>query len=143
MKYTDHYIDRFREVAHKLNFRNANLLDMLTYDEIRENINGIGSASMSPTLRKAIDKLHPSLVYPSHMHDLQWVFLCDGGEVDFYASNDDFQYNGILMSKYLHGWYNPTRYIAIHNAKVFRRILDDFGYGAYLVSPRHNIIKEN
>ena len=136
MSYSDAYIDEFRLKVKELGFVGADFLETLTNDQIKRNINGIGSAGMNSTLRKALDKLHPSLVYASHIHDLQWVFVCDGSEADFLLSNEQFETNGVIRAKSLHGWWNPIRYLAIRSAKRFRKILDEFGYSAYVSAKR-------
>lgn len=139
MAYDDSYIDSFRRTANELSLEGCELLNRLSNKQIRENINGIGSAGMNGTLRHAIDRLNPSLVYASHLHDLFWTFQASGDDADFYTSNEQFQSNGIKMAKFLHGWYSPLRYLAILQAWQFRRILDDFGWSAYITTPHKDV----
>lgn len=134
MRYNDAYINDVRDLAEKLELNGHDVLKRLTNAQIRKCINGIGSEAMPKVVRKALDALHPSLVIASHCHDCQWQYDCDGGRADFLRTNADFERNGIIMAKYLYSWYNPARYIAILNARRYRKILDDFGWPAYKAS---------
>lgn len=132
MRYSDKYIIAFRDTVSRLDLRGKDLIFSLTIDQIRAAINGIGSEGMHSTLRKALDRLHPSLVYPSHIHDCQWQYSMEKSVEDFKSTNADFEHNGELMVYDLYKWYNPLRYVALYKARQFRGILDTFGWSAYL-----------
>ena len=136
MKYDDAYIEQFRKDAIKIGLYGVEMLDMLSNDQIRDNINGIGSAIMPQAIRTMLDHLNPCLIYPSHIHDLEWVFMCDGGVSGFYESNWHFGENGIMVAKWMYGWWRPARYVAIGKAKEGRRILDAWGMDAYVATKR-------
>lgn len=139
MKYDDAYIDKFRKDAIAIGLYGVEMLDMLTNDEIRENINGIGAACMPQVIRTLLDNLNPCLVYPSHIHDLEWVYMCDGGISGFYESNWHFLENGIMVAKWMYGWWRPARYVAIGKAKEARRILDSWGFEPYVSTIRKTL----
>ena len=130
MKYSIERIRKIRKTAVELNLIGADKLEKLTDEEIISMANGIGSANMPNVLRNAITKLHPSLEIPAVIHDISWT-MSDGSKEWFLKSNEEFEQNGIIMAKHLHAWYSPLRYLAIHKARQFRKILDEFGESAY------------
>lgn len=129
MKLTREKIDEYRRLADELELEGREMLN-LPDETIIASANGIGCASMPDALRNALDALHPSLILPSVIHDLQWEFS-DGSHEQFHSSNEAFGRNGKKMADYNHVWYSPARYIVRHKSTQFRRILEMFGWKPY------------
>ena len=132
MKYTGEYIADFRAACDRLHLKGADLIASLSDEQIIADVNGIGSASMPAALRRALDSLHPSLVYASHIHDLAWTYRRESTWKYFRESNADFESNGIIIAKDRYSWWDPRRWLAIRSAKNLRAILDQWGYDNFL-----------
>ena len=129
-KITVDVLNRCRKEADEAGLEGADLLRSLPDDVIMEVCNGIGPEWFPPVLRTAIDKLHPSLIVVSMIHDLMY-YLGDGSEEKFREANRIFRSNGYKMAKYNYGWYNPIRYKVTWDSWKFGNICDDFGRLAY------------
>lgn len=118
-----------RKLAYEANLDDAELL-ALPNEYLDQICNGIGAEWMPEKLRKALGKLHPSLIIVADIHDLRW-FFGKGTEEDFQDSNRKFESNGIKMAKHLYGWWNPRRYIVMMDARRYAGYLGIGGRIAY------------
>lgn len=129
-------IDEARSIAQKLKLEGASLLFTTPPLLIQKICNGIGPSWFPEVIRKAIDKLHPSLVIVSMIHDLQY-YEGDGTTHCFTRANDNFRTNGYKVADWRYKWYDPRRYLARSSAKRFALLCQRLGSLAY-----KNAIKE-
>lgn len=123
-----------REEATRLGLHGRETLLATPDKDVMAIANGIGASWMPERLRKALDALHPSLVLPSVIHDLQYYFGA-GTWYDFQRANRDFEANGVLVSRTFE-WWDPRRWWIAHKARQYRAILDALGWIAYLQAVR-------
>ena len=118
------------ELAEKLGLGSASLLKHTPAKELDYICNGIGPSWFPQFLRVAITKLHPSLEIAADIHDLR-CWNGTGTDEDFHDGNREFRDNGIILTGYFYGWYNPRRYIARASAREFHKLLELGGRVAY------------
>lgn len=119
-----------KEIACLIELHDSNLLFDIDADVICDVCNGIGPEWFPEKLRSAVDKLHPSLIVVSILHDLRFYFGT-GEDEDFKDANDKFKENGYKVAKYKYAWYNPKRYIVMNTARRFGNLCQLFGRPAY------------
>ena len=121
---------KYIEQAVKLRLAGHELLLCHTIPEILKCANGIGPEAFPPFLRNMIDKLNPTMVCSSIIHDLRYTYGT-GTRADFLQANADLEINGWLLADDNYGWYNPCRYWVKFKAHEFRKACDKFGWNAY------------
>lgn len=124
-------IQSWRRFASEHRLEGSIILFETSDEEIKALCNGIGSSSMPAWSRDFLDKLHPSMRIAAAIHDLEYALLEDRSDSSFRECNARFQRNCIAVCRILYGWYDPRRYLAIHDAKKFRAILDLCGKPAW------------
>lgn len=103
-------------------------------DELVKIYNGIGPDRFPVVLRKALDKLHPSLLPVAFIHDVQ--YHVGGTKLDFTAANALFKTNGKRMAFATYGWYDPRRYLVWNTARKFGNLCELFGLKGYNLKER-------
>ena len=135
-------LQELRDLAQKLDLAGKQLLTD-TPDEIVEKVcNGIGPSWFPSNIRKAIDRLHPSLKVVAMIHDLAYYFGT-GTDDDFKKANADFATNGCKVAEDRYVWYDPRRYLARHSARKFAALCAAFGRLAYINAQREREADEN
>jgi hypothetical protein len=126
---TDEELAETRKIAETLKLIGRELLE--AKDELIKRVcNGIGPSCFPADLRKAIDKMHPSLKQVADIHDMAY-YMGDGTDEDFTNANKAFAANGRTVADFKYGWYDPRRYIARHNARKFAAMCQVAGKPAY------------
>lgn len=97
---------------------------------IADNYNGIGPEWFPPKVRALIDCLAGYFEPVALIHDNRWM-SSDGSYKQFLESNLELRINGEAIAVQTFGWYNPLRYWRIHQARVFARLCQTFGWSAY------------
>lgn len=110
-----------RRLAETLDLEGKEHLLDNSIEKILSVVNGIGPGWFPKPIRKLINKLNPSLVPVSMIHDLDWHFA-DGTEEHFKASNMRFRRNGYKIADYKYPWYNHHRYIVRFQSWEFSRV---------------------
>ena len=123
-------IRRLREVCEEYDLEGCEILDTYTDEELQEVWNGIGPSSFPGWLRAVLDYIHPSLEPVAFIHDGEWG-RSDGTKESFKASNERFKRNGYKVAKARYGWWNPTRYLVMNNARRFGNICQLFGWDGW------------
>lgn len=131
MKLTPEQLAEWRRFVSKHRLENSILLYEYSDKEIISCCNGIGSEAMPEAIRSFLDRMHPSMQIAAGIHDLEFQFSEDRSDAAFHASNARFQRNCISVCKDIYKWYDPRRYLAMHDAKKFRAILDLCGKSAW------------
>lgn len=131
MKLTPEQLAEWRRFVSKHRLENSILLYEYSDKEIISCCNGIGSEAMPEAIRSFLDRMHPSMQIAAGIHDLEFQFSEDRSDEAFHASNARFQRNCISVCKVIYKWYDPRRYLAMHDAKKFRAILDLCGKSAW------------
>ena len=137
MKITKEKLTKARATAERLQLEGRDLL-YKPLDYINSHCNGIGPEKWPSAIRAAVSKLHKSAEIAAMIHDLWWdesaediddeeLLLCD-----FRVSNSAFQRNALKLADYYYGWFNPLRYLARHEGRKFRKLLDAFGWPNFL-----------
>lgn len=98
--------------------------------QLAKDFNGIGPEFFPDRLRKFIDKLCYVFLPAAFVHDVRWSHS-DGTTAQFLRSNEELELNCRILAYANYAWYNPMRYLRLHQAKVFRRLCDLFGYAPY------------
>lgn len=120
------------DTTSRLDLRGGEILFQLKRDEVMDAYNGIGNDSMPAPIRWGLTKLNPPFVIPSIIHDCWWSYYSNGTAEDFLKSNEDFYENCLICTRDSYTWYNPMRYTYMLKAKSFHKLLDEFGWSAYL-----------
>lgn len=127
-------IIEIRDTCRRLDLTGWQILFELPLEKIEASYNGIGCESMPDIVRWTLTELNGVLVPCALIHDVQWDYVCNGGDNDFYKSNADFEHNGIICADSAFAIYNPARYYFRLKATEYRRLLDRFGRSAYLAA---------
>lgn len=141
MKLSQSDIRELRELAAKLNLDNKERLLDTPDDIVADVCNGIGPEWFPQVIRTAIDRLHPSLVIVSVIHDLDFYYG-DGTMSDFTGANARFATNGRKVAKHRYSWFDVRRYFVIHSAKKFAAICEIAGLPAYNIAIRDRVKHE-
>ena len=139
MKLTVEQLNKWREFVSHHAIEHSIVLYEHSNQEIIACCNGIGSEAMPEAIRSFLDRLLPSMQIAAGIHDLEYQFSEDRSDEAFHASNARFQRNCIAVCKVLYGWYDPRRYLAMHDARRFRAILDLCGKSAWKAAGRKGL----
>lgn len=120
------YVDK----AIALRLSGYQLLLNHTTEQILECANGIGPQAFPSKLRNIIDRLNPTVLIASIIHDLRFTYGT-GDRSDFLQANADLETNSWILAEDFYGWYNPLRYWVKFKAHEFRKACDKFGWSAY------------
>lgn len=105
------------------------IAEQFTLEELADIYNGIGPDRFPEVIRKALDKMHPSLLPVAFIHDIQ--YHVGGTKEDFTASNDLFKSNGKRMAFARYAWYDPRRYLVWNTSRRFGNLCELFGLKGY------------
>ena len=115
--------------AYLLNLEGVHILDKYSVEEIGKIYNGIGPDRFPAIIRKALNKLHPTLLVVALIHDLEYH---EGGtREEFTESNDRFYRNGKTAAFATYSWYDPRRYLVWNKARQFRNLCQLFGWDGW------------
>lgn len=92
--------------------------------------NGIGPSWLPDIVRDAYTALHADFEPAALIHDIDFEFG-DGTHEAFAAANERFLANCRIIAKAKYAWYDPRRYIRLHQARAMYRLLVLFGWPAY------------
>ena len=112
--------------AYSLDLEGVHILDKYSVGEIGKIYNRIGPDRFPAIIRKALNKLHPTLLPVALIHDLEYH---EGGTSEqFTESNDRFYRNGKKAAFSAYSWYDPRRYLVWNKARQFRNLCQLFGW---------------
>lgn len=121
----------YRQIIYENNLVGWEVLLKYTDLELTKICNGIGGTQMPKWLVFVINRLNPTLIPASILHDVQW-FDSDGTKPSFLLSNAEFEVNGILMSTQRYPrWFDMRREWVCIQALLFHKILDKFAFEHY------------
>lgn len=129
------------DTSSRLQLRGYEILFKCSREQVLEAYNGIGNDAMPAPIRWGLTKLNPPFVVPSVIHDVWWSYFSTGTAEDFLKSNVDFYENCVICTKDLYACYNPARYLYMIKAKSFHKLLDEFGWSAYMSAYQQRIAK--
>ena len=130
-------LDTLKELifkARNLQLEHVEILDKYSITQVSEIYNGIGPDRFPAIIRKALNKLHPTLLVVALIHDLEYH---EGGTREqFTESNDRFYRNGKTAAFAAYSWYDPRRYLVYdprrylvwNKARQFRNLCQLFGW---------------
>ncbi len=122
-------LDTLKELifkARNLQLEHVEILDKYSITQVSEIYNGIGPDRFPAIIRKALNKLHPTLQVVALIHDLEYH---EGGTREqFTESNDRFYRNGKTAAFAAYSWYDPRRYLVWNKARQFRNLCQLFGW---------------
>lgn len=125
------YIDII-DLQSRLQLKGGEILFALSRDQVMSAYNGIGNESLPKAVRWTLTELNHVFELPAVIHDCHWTYYGNLTMTDFLNSNAEFEDNCIECAKFFYGWYNPLRYWYIGKAKTYHRMLNDFGWSAYM-----------
>ena len=128
--YTLDEIKQAQDTAIQLGMIGCGVFCLIKPEEAQKACNGIGASWMPESARKICDKRYKDLQIPAMIHDVQYEYGT-GTDEDFRNANYNLYVNGCIMAKSRYGWYNPLRYLVMHDAKKLAGICDLFGKVAY------------
>ena len=120
-------VHNLRIACERYQLEGRQIIDCHSDEELLHIFNGIGSESFPLWMKELLDSLHPSLVCPSMIHDVEWEHS-DGTEEGFRESNDRFRRNGIKIASIEFKWYDPRRYVVMFDAIKFAALCQMFGW---------------
>lgn len=122
-------LDTLKELifkARNLQLEHVEILDKYSITQVESIYNGIGPDRFPAIIRKALNKLHPTLLVVALIHDLEYH---EGGTREqFTESNDRFYRNGKTAAFAAYSWYDPRRYLVWNKARQFRNLCQLFGW---------------
>lgn len=105
------------------------IAEQFTLEELADIYNGIGPDRFPEVIRKALGKMHPSLLPVAFIHDVQYHI--GGTKEDFTAANNLFKANGKRMAFARYAWYDPRRYLVWNTSRRFGNLCELFGLKGY------------
>ena len=112
--------------ARNLQLEHVEILDKYSITQVSEIYNGIGPDRFPAIIRKALNKLHPTLQVVALIHDLEYH---EGGTREqFTAANDRFRRNCYTLVKDRYGWYDIRRYLWMNKARRWSNYCELFGW---------------
>ena len=133
-------LDTLKELifkARNLQLEHVEILDKYSITQVESIYNGIGPDRFPAIIRKALNKLHPTLQVVALIHDLeyheggtreQFTDHEGGTREQFTESNDRFYRNGKTAAFAAYSWYDPRRYLVWNKARQFRNLCQLFGW---------------
>ena len=112
--------------AYELDLEGVHILDKYSITQVESIYNGIGPDRFPAIIRKALNKLHPTLLVVALIHDLEYH---EGGTREqFTAANDRFRRNCYTLVKDRYGWYDIRRYLWMNKARRWSNYCELFGW---------------
>ena len=112
--------------AYELDLEGVHILDKYSITQVESIYNGIGPDRFPAIIRKALNKLHPTLQVVALIHDLEYH---EGGTREqFTAANDRFRRNCYTLVKDRYGWYDIRRYLWMNKARRWSNYCELFGW---------------
>lgn len=106
-------------------------LAALGLDFIADVYNGTGAEWMREEMRMALDKLSRVFLPAVMIHDVDYA-TAEGTMLDFLRANRRLESNMLKIADERYKWYNPVRYLRRHQAHLYARVCDFFGWAAYV-----------
>ena len=131
MGYTLKEIKDIRRRAKAARLSGAYLLWQYPNWSLQSICNGIGPEAFPKVLRDFISLLHPTLIPAACIHDIEW-YRNGGSPAEFMDSNNRLKVNGCLMARWRYRWFDPRRYVVMHQARRFARLCTLFGWPAWI-----------
>ena len=102
-------------------------------EQLAKDFNGIGPEWFPEKLRTAIDRLSADLMPAAFIHDVRYAHN-DGSTRQFNEANAELEANGYLIADAKYPWWHIRRYLVRHEARVFARLCNQFGWVAYVAA---------